>query len=296
MSPAVTAYTLGDVARICKISPARLRYWERTALLEASERIDAKPAYDFRDLVVVKSLVGLLDQGVPLRRIRCSVEALRRRMPELKQPIGALRTWVDGSDRVVVRHSGRLVEPDGQMVLDLGGPESAHPETVALPRRGRAESLEERGLRAEEHFDRGCALDSDRSTFGEAIEAYQAAIAAEPAHADAHCNLGSIYFNQGRRSPARTCFERAIEIRADHLEANLNLATLEEEAGRDAVALRYYKVALSADPLYADTHVSVALLYEKMGLRRKARGHWRRYLQLDAVGLWSEIARQRLDD
>ena len=296
MSPAVTAYTLGDVARICKISPARLRYWERTSLFAASEQIDAKPAYDFRDLVVVKSLVGLLDQGVPLRRIRRSVEALRQRMPELRQPLGALRTWADGSGRVVVRHGGSLVEPDGQLVLDLSGSQSERPGVETLPPRGEGPGDGDLLRRAEEYFDRGCALDSDRSTFAEAIEAYEAAIAADPAHADAYCNLGSIYFNQGRRSPARGCFERAIEIRSDHLEANLNLATLEEEMGRDGVALRYYKVALRSDPLYADTHVSVALLYEKLGLRRKARGHWRRYLQLDATGLWCEIARQRLDD
>ena len=39
-----------------------------------------------------------------------------------------------------------------------------------------------------------------------------------------------------------------------------------------------------------------ALVYEKIGLRRKARGHWRRYLQLEPSGTWVEIARQRLED
>ena len=105
----------------------------------------------------------------------------------------------------------------------------------------------------------------------------------------------SISFNQGRRSPARACFERACEIDPNHLEANLNLATLEEEIGRDGVALRYYRVAIAADPLYADTHVSIALLYEKLGVNSKANEHWRRYLQLDPAGLWAEIARKRIN-
>jgi tetratricopeptide (TPR) repeat protein len=181
-------------------------------------------------------------------------------------------------------------------MLDFAGA-SADPAGVEMfPARDPAPPDDDSLRRAEEHFDRGCALDSDRSTFAEAVEAYQAAIEADPGFADAYCNLGSVYFNQGRRTPARECFERALEIRSDHLEANLNLATLEEEAGRDSVALRHYKVALRADPLYADTHVSVALLCEKLGLRTKARGHWRRYLQLDPAGLWVEIARQRTDD
>jgi tetratricopeptide (TPR) repeat protein len=291
----VTAYTLGDVARICKVSRSRLRYWERTALLEASERVDTKPAYAFRDLVAVKSVLDLLARGVPLRRIRRSAEAVRIRMPEVDYPLGALRMWADGSGRVVLRHGGRLVEPNGQMVLDFseGG---GGAEVEALEPRGAPGSKERALKRAEEWFDRGCSLDSDRATYAEAIEAYEHAIEAYPGFADAYCNLGSVYFNQGRRSPARACFECAIEIEPNHLEANLNLATLEEEVGRDGVALRHYKIALKADPLYADTHVSVALLYERLGVRSKALHHWRRYLQLDPSGLWSEVARQRFGE
>jgi tetratricopeptide (TPR) repeat protein len=290
----VTAYTLGDVARICKVSQSRLRYWERTSLLPASGRIDAKPAYDFRDLVVVKSVLDLLDRGVPLRRIRRSVEDVRRRMPEVEEPLGALRMWGEGS-HVVVRHDGKWVEPDGQLLLDIAFSDEAEGEIQAIEPRV-APAWDEHALRtAEDHFERGCALDSDRSTYAEAIDAYERAIAAVPEFADAYCNLGSVYFNQGRRSPARACFERAIAIDPNHLEANINLATLEEELGRDGVALRYYRVAIAADPLYADTHVSIALLYERLGVPTKANEHWRRYLQLDPGGLWVEIARKRIE-
>lgn len=292
----MTGYTLGDVARICKVSRSRLRYWERTALLEASEQIGTEPTYAFRDLVTVKSVLELLERGVPLRRIRSSAEAVRSRMPEVDRPLAALRMWADGSRRVVVRHDGQLVEPDGQLVLDFSEAGYTRAEVAPLAPRG-APAPEAKALKtAEEWFDRGCRLDSDRATYAEAIDAYERAIAAYPDFADAYCNLGSVYFNQGRRSPARACFERAIEIEPDHLEANLNLATLEEEIGRDGIALRHYKIALKADPLYADTHVSVALLYEKLGLRSKALDHWRRYLQLDSNGPWSEVARQRIDD
>jgi len=291
----VTAYTLGDVARICKVSRSRLRYWERTALLEASEQIDAKPAYAFRDLVTIKSLLELLERGVPLRRIRRSVEAVRRRMPEVDRPLGALRMWAEGSPRVVLRHGGQLIEPDGQMVLDFSETAAPKAEFEALAPRV-APAWDAKALKtAEECFERGCALDSERATYTKAIEAYERAIEAVPEFADAYCNLGSVYFNQGRHSPARACFERAIEIDPNHLEANLNMATLEEEIGRDGTALGHYKIALAADPLHADTHVSVALLYEKLGVRSKALDHWRRYLQLDPAGLWAEIARQHVE-
>ena len=49
-----TAYTLGDVARICGVSRRRLRYWEQTALVQPSADGDLQPAFDFRDLVELR--------------------------------------------------------------------------------------------------------------------------------------------------------------------------------------------------------------------------------------------------
>jgi tetratricopeptide (TPR) repeat protein len=256
---------------------------------------DAAPGdrdeFDFRDLVTVRSLLALIDRGVSLRRIRLSLKKLREHMPGCDTPLRSLRPWVDGSRKVVVRYDGALVEPDGQLVLDFG--ESQMPAAVSLCP---APTEESSHTRAWEWFEQGCKLDSNRATFAEAIEAYRHAIECDPDFADAHCNIGSVYFNQDRLESARTCFERALQCDSRHVEANLNLATLLEEEGRNQAALRHYKVALESDPLGADIHVSLALLYEKIGLRRKARGIWRRYLQLEPQGIWVEIARQRLHD
>jgi len=291
----VGTYTLGDVARITGVSRARLRYWERTALLEpAVVRDSGNPRpeagqFEFRDLVTVRSVLSLLDRGVSLRRIRRSVDALRKRIPDVDRPLGSLRPWLDGSRRVVVRQDGVLVEPEGQLVLEFAPNRPQSP--VALCTAETSSSLREAAVK---WFEQGCKLDSNRSTYAEAIAAYKRAIECDPDFSDAHCNLGSVYFNQDRLASARICFERALVNDPCHVEANLNLATLLEEEGRYQMALRHYKVALESDPMYADAHVSLALIYEKIGLRRKARGHWRRYLQLEPAGTWVEIARQRL--
>ena len=280
----MTAFTLSDVARICKVPESSLRYWERTALLEENALGSARRSFGFHDLVTVRTLAGLLRRGVPLRRIRTSVEAARERLPELERPLGALRAAPDGSEHVLIRHEGSLLEPDGQLALDFARSDAADATPIAPPRTADAVQW----------FEFGCKLDSDRDTYGEAIEAYRLAIEADPRFADAHCNLGSVYFNQGRRDPARDCFERALGFEPGHLEANLNAAALFEEDGADEAALHHYKVALESDPLYADTHVSLALLYEKLSLPRRGRKHWRRYLQLDPGGAWGDIARRRL--
>jgi tetratricopeptide (TPR) repeat protein len=282
----VNAYTLGDVARICGVSPRRLRYWERTALVNASTRAGDKTAFDFRDLVVVRSLVGLIQGGVKLRAIRTSVDAVREYLPQV-DPLAALRAW-GSPPRVVVRCEGVLMEPSGQLLFDFALESKAAP-VAALPPAG---PLSER--MAAQWFERGCQLDGDRSGYGEAARAYERAIEIDPAYADAHCNLGSVRYNQNRRDEARRCFERAVELEPGHVEANLNLGALCEEDGRDERALRHYRSALEANPLVPDTHVSLALLYEKLGLPRTGLAHWKRLLQLDPAGHWADVARRRL--
>jgi tetratricopeptide (TPR) repeat protein len=295
--PSVGGYTLGDVARICGVPRKRLRYWQRTQLFDAPEA--ESESYGFGDLVTVRRVISLLEQGVPLRRIRRSIEALRLNLPDVDRPLGALRVWHEGSGRVVVSHEGVLLEPDGQLVLGLGE-QGSEPAPVASIEGAWGAADEQRRAqarcRAEDWFEQGCRYDSDRSTFADAIEAYEKALDADPEFADAHCNLGTVFYNQERKARARACFERTLELDPGHLEAHLNLAVMLEEDGRQESALVHYKRALEADPLSAETHVSLALLYEKLGLRRTSAEHWRRYLQLDPAGPWSEVAKRHLEE
>jgi len=296
----VSSYSLTEVARICRVPASRLRRWERMALLRRDPRRSDGAAFEFCDLVAVRRLRGLLERGVPLRQIRRGVQAVRARHPELDRPVAALDVWLAGAPRVVLREAGVLAETDGQLVLDFAGSDASAP-VAALEPAGRAgdESVSGEGAglheTAADWFEVGCRLDSDPKTFAEAIDAYERALALEPDHADSHCNLGSIYYNQGRRGPARACFERALAAEPGHVEANLNLATMLEEEERNELALRHYRRALETDPCYADAHVSAALVSEKLALRRRARDHWRRYLQIDPGGSWADVARRHLE-
>jgi tetratricopeptide (TPR) repeat protein len=293
----VTAYSQGEAARILGVSAARLRSWERNALVRPSAREGERPAYGFRDLVCGKAILVLLDHGVPLRRIRRTVEAVRERIPELDEPVAQLRVWLDGSDRVVVRHGDALYEADGQRVIDftLSPPRSDDVAPLA-PAAGGETPGSASPESALEWFERGCRLDSRPETFAEAADAYRRAIEADPGFADAHCNLGAVHHQQDRRAEARACYERALACDADHVEAHLNLANLDEEEERPEAALAHYRAALRADPTRAETHLAVALLYERLALRRRARDHWRRYLQCAPGGAWAEVARKRLDE
>ena len=289
-------YTFGDVSRICGVPTRKLRYWQRTQLLGALS--DDGEAFEFSDLVTVRRLTALLDEGVPLRRIRRGLAQLREQMPELDRPLEALRPAPGRARDVVARHHGLLVADDGQLVLDLEGERGAEAPIAAFgPRAAGPDHPVHVHARevAEDWFERGCKLDTERATYVDAIAAYEQAVEIDPEFADAWCNLGTVFYNQERRGRAQECFERTLSIEPQHLEGHLNMAALLEEGGRPEAALVHYKRALAADPLCVDTHVSLALVFERLSLRSRAREHWRRYLQLDPEGGWADVARRHLE-
>jgi tetratricopeptide (TPR) repeat protein len=290
----VTRYTLAEAARILRLSRARLRYWERTGLVRPGRTSDGRALYGFRDLVCVKAVQALLGRGVPLRRIRRSVDAARARVPELERPLDRLEVWLEDSDRVVVRHEGVLLEPDGQLVLDfrLAPAEPADVEPLAAGG-ATAERAAETAL---EWFERGCRLDGDPAREADAFQAYRRCLEADPGFADAHCNLGALHQGRGRCEEARACYEAALALDPEHVEAHVNLAGLLADEGRDEAALAHYKAAQRADPLHADVQLNLALLYERLGLPGRAREHWRRYLQLAPGGGFAEMARKHLEE
>jgi tetratricopeptide (TPR) repeat protein len=290
----VSTYSLQNAARILKVAPSRLRYWKRTRLAvprAAAKTPDLRGAdYEFRDLVGLRAVLSLLEQGISLRRIRGAVEVLRDRVPEIEDPLVALRLW-EGSRRMVVEHDGRWMEPGGQLVLGFAADADAEPAVASIETGDDAKAPASAG----DHFERGCRLDADPATWDEAIEAYRRAVELDPDFADAHCNLGAVFYNRGERDDARRHFERCLRLDPSHVESHFNLANLLEEEGCNEMALHHYRAGLGADPFYPDLHINLALLYEKMEMLANAQEHWKRYLQLEPEGSWSEVARLRLD-
>ncbi len=296
----VTDYSLGDVARILKVSPRRLRYWKKTRLVSPhspKEEQGGEDGYGFRDLVVLRAIVSMIDRGIPLQRIRRDLESLRDRLPDLADPASALRAASEGSESIVLRRDGRWEEVGGQLLFEFSR-QADQSESRVRPlvdaESGAARETQSGLPDAVGWFEKGCELDVDPRQWAEAAQAYEKALELDADYADAYCNLGAVRYNQGQRAAARRAFEACLSRAPDHVEANFNLANVLEEASEDERALTLYRRALAADPLYPDLHINLALLYEKLGHMRPACRHWRRYLQIDPQGPWSTVARQRI--
>lgn len=293
----MTDYSLGDVARILKVSPRRLRYWKKTRLVSSQAEEAAEDGYGFRDLVVLRAIVSMIDRGIPLQRIRRELDTLRDRLPDLADPARALRLASEVSEQIVLRRDGRWEEIGGQLLFEFSqtaAPSESRVRSLVEPDSGAGREAIPGQADAIGWFEKGCELDVDSRQWGEAAQAYEKAIELDPDYADAYCNLGAVRYNQGQRAAARRAFEACLSRSADHVEANFNLANVLEEAGDDEQALTLYRRALAADPLYPDLHINLALLYEKLGSMRPACRHWRRYLQIDPQGPWATVARQRI--
>jgi tetratricopeptide (TPR) repeat protein len=268
-------YSSRDVAQIVGISESRVRYWAQTGVVGPSERSGGRSVYNFQDLVSVKAAKELIDGGLTLQRARKNLEALRAQLG-IERPLARLRVRSDG-ERLTVSDGGASFEPlTGQLLLDfdldaLSG-QLAELAAATPPPASRAESAWTWFLEGGQCEERG---DDDA-----ALVAYDKALAADPALAAAHTNLGNLHDRRGERGQAREHYEQALALDPEQPEARYNLANLLDDLGEhDAARMEWYRVATSC-PEFADAHYNLAVACARDGDNPTARLHLQRYLTL----------------
>jgi tetratricopeptide (TPR) repeat protein len=171
--------------------------------------------FSFQDLIVLRAAQALAAAKVPAKRITKSLKELRRHLPE-SMPLSGLSIAAVG-DRVVVKEgASRWQAESGQYLLAFEGDPAAGGLKVVESQKEALEAQIDRGyelheagqLEAAERVYRsaleahgpdalllynfGVLLD-DLNRRAEAVEAYEAALHADPAMADAHHNLALLY-------------------------------------------------------------------------------------------------------
>lgn len=101
-------------------------------------------------------------------------------------------------------------------------------------------------------------------------EALEQVVAADPAHAAAHYQLGNVRRDLGDPAAAERHFSRALELAPGHAEAHNNLGVLQEVSGRVEEAVASYRHAVQAKPTLTQAYLNLGRLLMERGRRDEA--------------------------
>ncbi|HUK31855.1 MAG TPA: tetratricopeptide repeat protein [Candidatus Acidoferrum sp.] len=279
-------FTRDEVVRILGVTRRQLDYWARLRLISPELRWGER-FYNFADLVALETMKRLTSRGLPARRLRRALEALREQLGEANAPISRLRITTNGRKVVVSQPwpGAPSIEPlTGQLLLEFDV-EPLATKVRALP-----------SHTAEEWFEMGLSCDRHSSTMQRAADAYRHAVELAPDWAEAHLNLGTSLFHLGEAAEARRCFEAAIELEPQNALAHFNLGCAFEKMGNHRAAIEQLERAVKLAPTLADAHLNLAMLYEAADEKTKMREHLGEYLHYEPNGRWANYAQSRMPE
>ena len=270
------SYSVRDVQRVLRLSPAVTRGLIRAGFVKAGRGPRRAYRLSFQDLIVLRAARALIDARIPAKRIRRSLERLRRELPA-SLPLSGLAISAVG-DRVVVRDGETRWQADsGQYLLGL---DVTLEEGVLQVVEHRAEpaAAATAAPPALDRFAQGLALENTDPEA--AVAAYRRATDENPRNAPAWINLGRLLHVLGRTVEAEEVYRRALGHAGQDPLLLFNQAVLLEDVGKTAGALDAYQAALAGDPDLADCHYNLARLYESLGRQQHAIRHLGEYRRL----------------
>jgi tetratricopeptide (TPR) repeat protein len=274
-------FSAEGVQRILGLTGKQLDYWDRLRLVSPRKE-KGNRFYDFSDLIGLRTVKQLIENGVPANRLQRALAALREKLSRVQAPLAELRVLSDGKDIIVERDGARLEPLSGQFVLNF--------ETRELHERVHVIT----GRNADEWFATALEYEAGGKTRAEAIDAYDHALGVDPRRVEALINGGTLYYEDGNLEKASEYFRRALLLDAENALAHFNLGSVLEEVGEVEAARQHLRQAVRLRPNYPDAHYNLAFVCEKLGAHAEAQQHWQEYVRLDPAGPWNRYARQRL--
>ena len=270
-----------ETQRIVGLTGKQLDYWDRLRLVSPRKEQGSR-FYDFGDLIGLRTVKQLVEEGVPANRLRRALAALREKLAQVHAPLAELRVLSDGKGIVVERGGARLEPLSGQFVLNF--------ETRELQERVRVMA----GRNADEWLATALEYEAEGKTRAQAIDAYDLALCVDPERPEILINCGTLYYEDGNLEKASEYFRRAVALDAENALAHFNLGSVLEEVGEVEAARQHLRQAVCLDPNYPDAHYNLAFVCEKLDAYAEAQQHWQAYVRLDPAGPWCNYARQRL--
>lgn len=94
-------YSTKFVRKLTGATENQLKYWVKIRIV-TPERIGKTQYYSFREIVKLRVLVQLRQNGLSLQKVRRGIDNLSRILPDSDEPITRLMIHTDGIDMIVV--------------------------------------------------------------------------------------------------------------------------------------------------------------------------------------------------
>jgi tetratricopeptide (TPR) repeat protein len=272
------SYSVREVERLLRLSPDTTRNLVKAGFVRPARGARREYRFSFQDLIVLRTARALLDANIPARRIRRSLQSLRRELPE-SLPLSGLSISAVG-DHVVVRDGETQRQVDsGQYLLGLDiSLQNGVLHVVEHQQPAAAADTAAAPQPADDWFAQALALESTDPDG--ALSAYRRAVDADPRNAAAWTNWGRLLHALGRTQQAADVYRRALAQAGADALLLFNQGVLLEDLGNPTAALEAYQTALAEDPDLADCHYNLARLYESLGKPQHAIRHLGQYRRL----------------
>ena len=97
-------YYAKDVTRITRISNRKLQYWDETGFISPSLRTRRRRKYSFRDVVLIKLINILTENGQSIQKLRNNIKRFDEIIPKDGDvPLESLVIYTDGENNVIVK-------------------------------------------------------------------------------------------------------------------------------------------------------------------------------------------------
>ena len=135
---------------------------------------------------------------------------------------------------------------------------------------------------------------AEKGDYAGAVVKFREALKEDSDLHEASFNLAVTYQKLGLQSNAETVLEDLVTREPGNAEYYFALGNARFHQHHYSPAARAFRQALDVDPGHLQSLYALAVSQEKMGEESKAKGTWRKYLELDPDSEWADEARARL--
>ena len=312
-------YTTSQLTKILKTPLIKIKDWVLRGLIEPRKSIHRMNWFSYNDLLKVKTIMRLSENGVSCHEIQQSIKRLSQWIPNIDENIKLLEA-ARGSLQLRTKE-GEIISSQGQMIFNFDEviPEirskvdfskelqkqnlESSPKETMLKTDKAPKNITEKveydrrpiSIQVKTHlwFDKALSAEEE-GDLATAQNYYENATKGDDSNPVAFFNLGNIYYNQGNIANAADQYLRAVQGDPNYIEAwnNLGNSLIDLELPKEA--RRAFEKALSVEPKYADAHYNLANLLFDLGELQKSRHHYGVYLKKDSISPLAQKVKKQL--